>query len=397
MFAAPYKEWNVKVECYRRPDGKVGVRNHVVVIPTVLCANAIARKIVEQAPDAVILPHTGGCTCGEDVARLERVLAGLGANPNVAGVLLVGLGCENCDSAAVAEELAKRAPWKPLERLVIQQLGVSKTIHDGARIVRQMLQAAALLSRSEVDLGELTLALECGGSDATSGLASNPALGLATDRLIGLGGSAMFSETTEAIGAEHLLAERAIDSEVARQIIHTIGEARERMTALLAPGEHFLPPGNINGGLTTLEEKSLGCICKTGSTPVAEVVGYGQPPSRKGLVFVDGTGFDIPSITGMVAAGAQIVAFTTGRGNPVGYPIAPVIKITANPATYEKLEEVIDVNASGIIQGNQDTGKVAGRIFEEIIEVASGRQVRAEILGLTEFSISTVAGAYAGV
>ncbi len=387
----------MKLRCFDRGDGKIGVRNHVVVIPTVLCANAIAQKIVEQAPDAIVLPHAGGCTCGEDIARLQRVLAGLGAHPNVAGVLLVGLGCENCDSRLVAEQIARRAPWKPLERLVIQQIGVSKTIRDGTKIAQQMLRKAADCKRSDADLSDLTLALECGGSDATSGLAANPALGLAADRLIGLGGAAMFSETTEAIGAEHLLAERAINREVARQITDTIGQARRRMTTRLAPGEHFLPPGNIDGGLTTLEEKSLGCICKTGSTAITEVVAYGEVPKRKGMIFVDGTGFDIPSITGMVAAGAQIVAFTTGRGNPVGYPIAPVVKITGNEKTYEKLQEVIDVDASGIVRAEQQTNDVAEEIFREIVAAAGGKPVKAETMGRAAFAVSTVAGASSGV
>ena len=387
----------MKISCYNRPNGKIGIRNHVVVIPGVLCANEIAGRIAGQIEGAVALRHAGGCTCSEDVVQLEGVLAGLGAHPNVAGALVLGLGCENCDSAKVAETIARQAPWKPLEHLVIQEVGVSKAIDEGTRIVRQMVQNAATFERSETDIGGLCVALECGGSDATSGLAANPALGLAVDRLIGLDGSAMFSETTESIGADHLLAERATSRQVADEIVEMVAAAKRRMTARLSPGEHFLTTGNMNGGLTTLEEKSLGCICKTGSSPITETVPYGRSPKAKGLVLVDGTGFDVPSITGMVAAGAQIVAFTTGKGSPVGYPIAPVVKITGNPQTANRLQEIIDIDASPIVRGEEDMREVAERIFAEIISVASGKPTKAEQFGFADFAISTVAGAFSGV
>ena len=387
----------MKASCYLRPDGRLGVRNHLVVIPAVLCANEIARRIAGQVEGAVALPHAGGCTCGEDVARTETVLAALGAHPNVAGVLVLGLGCENCDSEKVAEEIARQAAWKPLERIVIQQLGVSKAISEGARILEQMARKAAAFQRSDVELGGLTLAVECGGSDATSGLAANPALGVAVDRLIAAGCSVMFSETTETIGAEHLLAQRAANDAVAKRIAATVKRAERRMTALLAPGEHFLTTGNIDGGLTTLEEKSLGCICKTGSTQIVDVVEYGCKPTAKGLILVDGTGFDVPSITGMVAGGAQVVAFTTGKGSPVGYPIVPVIKITGNPNTFDRLEEIIDINAGGITQGKRDIRQLGEEILQEVISVSSGKQTKAEIFGFRDFAISTIAGAYAGV
>ena len=387
----------MKVDCYLRPDGQIGVRNHVVVIPTVLCAAEIARKITAGVDGAVALGHTGGCTCGTDVARLEHVLAGLGANPNVVGVLVLGLGCENCNSETVARQIARLAPWKPLERIVIQDVGVSKSIEAGTKFVEQVARDCNKWQREETDVGGLTLALECGGSDATSGLAANPALGLAVDRLIDAGASAMFSETTEAIGADHLLAGRAVTPQVGRDIVEMVARAAKLMTDTLEPGEHFLTTGNMAGGLTTLEEKSLGCICKTGSRPIAEVVEYGRRPRRRGLVLVDGTGFDVPSITGMVVGGAQLVAFTTGRGSPVGYPIAPVIKITGNPDSYEKLHEVIDVNAAVIVRGQRDLADVADEILRTVVETAGGKPTKAETFGFADFAVATIAGAHAGV
>jgi altronate dehydratase large subunit len=390
----------MNVSAFLRPDGRVGVRNHVAVLPAVLCANEIARRIAEGVRGvggAVALPHAGGCTCGEDVARTERVMAGLGSNPNVAGVLVLGLGCENCDSEKVAGEIAARCPWKPLERLVIQEVGVSRAIREGTEIVEKMVRRAARDKRTDVPLAGLTLAVECGGSDATSGLAANPALGVAVDALIAKGGSAMFSETTEAIGAAHLLARRAVSEDVAERIVQTIDRAEKRMVPLLAPGEHFLTSGNMQGGLTTLEEKSLGCICKTGSAAITEVVEYGHEPRARGLILVDGTGFDVPSMTGMVAAGAQIVAFTTGKGSPVGYPIAPVIKITGNPNTHARLEEIIDVNAASVTLGERDIREVGEEIFREVVAVADGKPTKAEVYGFRDFSIATLAGAYAGV
>ena len=222
-------------------------------------------------------------------------------------------------------------------------------------------------------------------------------MGVAVDKLITAGGSAMFSETTEAIGTAHLLARRAANDQVVERVVATIKRAEERMVTLLAPGEHFLTSGNVDGGLTTLEEKSLGCICKTGSATITEVVEYGQMPRRKGLTLVDGTGFDVPSMTGMVAAGAQIVAFTTGKGSPVGYPIAPVIKITGNPNTFQRLEEIIDLSAATITQGKQDVGEVGEAIFREVLAVAGGKRTKAEAFGFCDFSIATLAGAYAGV
>ena len=309
---------------YMRPDGSVGTRNCVVMMPTVMCVNHVASRIA-QGVDAdgsgarvATMPHAGGCTVGADLEQTVSVLAGLGAHPNVAAVLIVNLGCEMVEPRALTDRITQMAPWKRVESIVVQETGVVAAIDRGVEIVRDMVHESSVDRRLEVDVSNLTLATECGGSDATSGIAANPALGLALDRLIDLGGSAMFGETSEAMGTEHLLCARAADETVARKLVRKLDAARDRMAEALPDGEHFLALGNIEGGLSTLEEKSLGAISKSGSRPIVETLDYGTMPTRKGLAFVDGTAYDVVSMTGMVAGGAQVVAFTTGKGTPVG-------------------------------------------------------------------------------
>jgi len=387
---------------YMRPDGSVGTRNCVVMMPTVMCVNHVASRIA-QGVDAdgsgarvATMPHAGGCTVGADLEQTVSVLAGLGAHPNVAAVLIVNLGCEMVEPRALTDRITQMAPWKRVESIVVQETGVVAAIDRGVEIVRDMVHESSVDRRLEVDVSNLTLATECGGSDATSGIAANPALGLALDRLIDLGGSAMFGETSEAMGTEHLLCARAADETVARKLVRKLDAARDRMAEALPDGEHFLALGNIEGGLSTLEEKSLGAISKSGSRPIVETLDYGTMPTRKGLAFVDGTAYDVVSMTGMVAGGAQVVAFTTGKGTPVGYPIVPVVKITANAATAAAMAESIDIDASPVIAGTESVEEAAERMFREVVDVAGGKRVKAEILGFDDFGISTTAGSCAG-
>ena len=369
----------MKVMGYRRPDGMVGVRNYVAVISSVLCANEVTDAIAVDAPGVVSMVHQHGCSVvATDAAHTRKTLVGLGRNPNVAAALVVSLGCETVSGEEVAEEIS--ASGKPTELLVIQDAGGNRrAVEQGAEIVRKLLSYANGLSREEVDLREIILGTECGGSDACSGLSANPAVGEVADRVVAAGGTAILSETTELIGAEHLLARRAADEEVGRRILEIVDrvEARSKEMGVDLRGANPAP-GNIEGGLTTLEEKSLGCISKGGTTPVLEVLEYAGRPTRKGLVVMDTPGNDAESLTGMVAGGAQVLVFTTGRGNPLGFPIAPVIKVASNTGMFRWMEEDMDINAGTVIDGQETAGDVGRRIFDLLVEVINGRRTKSE-------------------
>jgi altronate dehydratase large subunit len=276
-----------------------------------------------------------------------------------------------------------------VEVIVIQSVGgTRKTIALGRRIVKEMREDAAKLNREPIPLSELILGTECGGSDYTSGLASNPAVGAACDMLVAEDGTVILSETPELIGAEHLLARRARTSEVAKQVLDAVAWWENKA---IAAGEDIREanpaPGNIAGGITTLEEKSLGCIYKAGTSPLEEVIPYASHPTKRGLVYMDTPAHDIEQLTGMVAGGAQIVLFTTGRGTPLGSPIAPVIKITGNRDTYLKMRDNMDIDVSRILQGKETVRSAGKRVFEEVISVASGKVTKAEKQGQRGFCL----------
>ena len=373
---------------YRRPSGKTGVRNHVLVIPSVVCSQGAAEVITRNLKGAVYLANVFGCAqVGADREQTKRTLVGFGTNPNVFAVLVVGNGCENLPAKEISEAIIPSG--KRVEFIEIQEVGgTKKTIAKGRRIVREMLADAAALEREPIPLRELIMATECGGSDYTSGLASNPALGAASDLVVGAGGTVILSETTELIGAEHLLAKRARTPEIGRKVLDLIAWWEKEAIATGQDIRGANPaPGNIAGGITTIEEKSLGCIYKGGTTTLEEVIRYAFPPTGKGLVLMDTPGHDIDQLTGMMAGGSQIAVFTTGRGTPTGSPIAPVIKITGNAETYRKMKDNIDLNVSEILQGKETVKDAGKRIFEEVIAVASGRLTKAEKLGQRDFCI----------
>lgn len=380
---------------YKRSDGRVGIRNHVLILPASVCASDTTRIIANQVEGAVSFNHQLGCSqLGEDFEWTMNVVSGYAANPNVYGTIIVGLGCENHQVGLIAEEIKKKTN-KPLEILIIQeQGGTLNTIAKGTNLARQMVQDAVQLRREEFPVSELIVATECGGSDPTSGLASNPSIGELSDLVVENGGTAVLSETTEFIGAEHILARRAKNKEVhdkIYEIIYRYEDHIERNTGL-SVREGNPSPGNKEGGLTTLEEKSLGCIHKGGTTSVNNVYGYGELMKKgEGLVIMDTPGNDPSSVAGMIAGGAQVVFFSTGRGTPTGHPLAPVVKITGNRETWQIMKDNLDYNASQVIYGEKTMKEQGEDLFNELIEVANGKLTKSEVFGYTETAIARAA------
>lgn len=373
---------------YRRPDDSIGVRNHLLVIAPIDCSYEPARLMAQQVEGAIAVTQHHGCDANEMVIN---ALVGSGRNPNVAGILLFGLGCEALTNDLLMERLASTG--KPLESLIIQEEGGTvRAMEKGARILRQMGKHASQLRKKSYPLSKLILAVECGGSDGTSGLAANPAVGGAADMLIDAGGTVIFSETLEMVGTQDILAKRAINKQVADDIRRMIDQEEQRGKDA-DPDTRFISKGNIDGGLTTVEEKSLGAVCKGGTRSIQGVLRNDWDqfdiPTHPGLWIQDGTGWDVASITHLAAAGAQVVCFTSGRGATTGHAVVPVIKVTGNSETYRNLEDNIDINAGTILDGVESQSRVSERIFESILQTASGRQTKAEALGFRDFVVFT--------
>jgi altronate dehydratase large subunit len=379
---------------YRRPDGSAGIRNHVVVMSSVACANGVVNAIGRALPAVKTITHTEGCGRGPaDIAISWRTLTGLGKNPNVAALLVVGLGCEFIPAPGIAADVS--GTKKPAEAIVIQQKGGSrKTTEAGIQIARKMLADAELHKREACDWSELTLATNCGGSDALSGVTANPLVGSVSDWLVARGGTTMLAETTEMIGTEHVLSRRADTPEIGKQIYDLITKQRKQAEDILGPLAHMvISPGNIEGGLSNIMEKSMGCIIKAGTTPLMEISDYAVGPTRKGFVIMDTPGSDIFSITGMAAGGAQVMIFTTGRGTPVGFPIMPLIKVASNSELYNNMEDDMDVNAGRLLEGIT-MKEATGEFIELFGRVVGGQQTKAEINLQDVLSINTVSAPF---
>ncbi|RCW42006.1 MULTISPECIES: UxaA family hydrolase [unclassified Halanaerobium] len=381
---------------YRREDGTAGVRNFLAVIPSVFCANKAAEQIAANIDNAVSLTHSVGCSqVGEDLEQTARTLKNLATHPNIGGVLIVGLGCERFTPQEFYDTV--KASGKPVEKVVIQEEGDSiKAVKAGTEKLYQLNEIVNSYQRVEIDVSELIIGLECGGTDATSGIAANPAIGKTSDILIGEGGSSVFSETTELLGAEHILKRRCVNDEVADKMLNSVERTEGELARATASEKYrhrsaLISTGNFDGGVSTVVEKALGNIHKTGSAPITGAVRYAEKLQAKGLNFMDTPGQDGESTTGLAAGGAQIVLFTTGRGTPTGFPTVPVIKITGNDDTYQKMKFNLDVNAGKVILGEEDIDSMGKIIFDYMLEVASGKKTKAEVLGHDElFNIPRV-------
>ena len=378
---------------YRRPDGRVGVRNRVLILPASVCASDTARIIAQQVEGAVSFNNQQGCSqVGPDQQFTMDVMAGYAANPNIYGTVVVSLGCENCQMDLVTAAIRERTN-KPMEQVIIQEAGGTlKAVEIAVRYAKQMVAEAALLQKEEFPLSELIVGTECGGSDPTSGLAANPAIGAMSDLVVKAGGTSILSETSEFIGAEHILVHRAANKEVHDRIYEITTRFENHFHAVGEDVRAGNPsPGNKAGGITTLEEKSLGCIHKGGHSTINAVYDYAkQVKSKQGLVIMDTPGNDPASVAAMVAGGAQVVVFSSGRGSPVGHPIVPVVKITGNKLTFAAMEDNIDFSAAPLIYGEKTVEELGEDLLKMVIETACGKQTKAEALGFVETAIARI-------
>jgi altronate hydrolase len=381
---------------YRRASGKVGVRNYIGVLTSVNCSATVARHIAEAAersgmlddyPDidgVVPITHASGCgmaSAGEGFDVLRRTLWGTAANPNFGAVMLVGLGCEVVQIGGLKADYGL-SEGDAFQSFTIQESGgTRRAIEEGLERLAGMLPKVGAARRSETPASALSLGLQCGGSDAWSGVTSNPALGVASDRLVGLGGTVILSETPEIYGAEHLLIARAASPAIADKLRARLAWWEDYTARNGAQMDNNPSPGNKAGGLTTILEKSLGAVAKAGGSTLVDVAKYAEPIATSGLVFMDSPGFDPCSATGQVASGATMIAFTTGRGSAFGFKPSPSIKLSSNTDIYRRMEEDIDIDCGGIATGDATIEGKGAEILDYLLEVASGRKSKSEALG----------------
>jgi altronate hydrolase len=380
-----------------RADGQVATRNYLGILTSVNCSATVARMVASQFQEGsellaaypnldgvVALTHGSGCGMagsGEGFDLLRRTLSGYARHPNFAGLLVIGLGCEVNQVRSLTEGF-DLPPTTPLLSMTIQEMGGTRaTVREGTARLRDLAEEANKVEREPVPASELVLGLECGGSDGYSGITANPALGVAADLLVQAGGTAILGETPEIYGAEHLLTRRAANREVGERLVERIRWWEEYVQRSGASLDNNPSPGNKEGGLTTILEKSLGAVAKGGSQDLAAVYEYAEPVTAKGFVFMDTPGYDPVSVTGMVAGGANVACFTTGRGSVFGSKPAPCIKLATNSDTYGRMSEDMDVNCGAILDGTTSVQDCGREIFDLVVAVASGQRSKSEDLG----------------
>ena len=384
---------------YRRASGRVGTRNYIAVLTSVNCSATAARRIADYFTDdklavypnvdgVVAFVHGTGCGMagsGDGFEALQRVMWGYARNPNVGGVLMAGLGCEMNQIDWLVEAYGlKTGPL--FQSMNIQNVGgLQKTIDLGIKKIEEMLPIVNQATRTECPASELMVALQCGGSDAWSGITANPALGYAVDLLTAQGGTGVLAETPEIYGAEHLLTARAVDKNVGEKLVGMIKWWEDYTARNLGSMDNNPSPGNKKGGLTTILEKSLGAAAKGGTTPLTGVYKYGEPVTAKGFTFMDSPGYDPASVTGQIASGCNLVCFTTGRGSAFGSKPSPTIKVATNTDMYNRMVDDMDINAGTILTDGRSVQEVGREIYEMFLRVASGEQSKSEAQGLGDF------------
>ena len=365
---------------YKRQNGKVGSRNHVAIIPSVVCANDVAISIASHVENCrTLLHHQGCCQLPPDLLQVTDALIGLGCSPNVGAALIVSLGCEGTDTDRLMEEISKNGT--PVERINIQELGgTSASVGRGMELAQKLARHISGIRREPVDISQAVIAIKCGASDSTSGLASNCVIGYVADRLVDLGATVLFGETTEFIGAEHILAKRAQTPEIREKIFKIVNDMERRAESLGCDMRKGQPtPGNIAGGLSSIEEKSLGAIAKSGTRPISGVLDYtDRVTNEKGLWIKDSPGREMEILTGMALSGAQCMMFSTGRGAPQGFPIMPVLKICGNPITYARMVGDMDINAGAVLEGSLSIEQCGENVLQALIHTLSGGMTKCE-------------------
>lgn len=387
-----FKMDNCKVDAFVRDNGEMGIRNYILVLSSVVCANRVVDIIDERSDceNLITITHQHGCSqAGQDKEQTVRTLQGIVAHPNVGAALVIGLGCETVKPDELIAPAAEKG--KPCQTLMIQEEGgVKNTAKKGVNLTKKF-RKKIITSRSPVNLENITVGVECGGSDAFSGITANPAVGAAADLIVEKNGTVILSEVPEMIGAEHILAERCVNETVREKLISVVESYEEKaLDAGIDIREANPSPGNKSGGITTLEEKSLGCIYKGGSTPIKQVVDYGESANEDGLIIMKTPGNDVESITGMAAGGAQIIVFTTGRGTPVGCAVAPTLKVSTNSKVFNEMQNDIDLNAGKMIDEDLSKNEMGKKIFKELLQVIEGKKPRSEKLGQFDFSINRI-------